>query len=83
MFSLDVKNRCQRIHSELLNMHASDSKKVSALMPRDIESTLNCYGGDCTKCRYYTQLCVELGNNKVGAQIDASPNRTNTLPEHD
>ena len=38
-------------------MHAGDNRKVSALMPRAIETTLNCYGGDCTKCRYYSVVC--------------------------
>ena len=56
-FSLDVKTRCYRIHREMLNMHAGDSRKVSALTPRVIETTLNCYGGDCTKCRYYSVVC--------------------------
>ena len=57
LFSLDVKARCHRNHREILNMHAGDNRKVSALMPRAIETTLNCYGGDCTKCRYYSVVC--------------------------
>ena len=57
LFSLDVKTRCHRIHREMLNMHAGDNRRVSALMPRAIETTLNCYGGDCTKCRYYSVVC--------------------------
>ena len=55
--SLDVKTRCHRIHRQMLDMHAGDSRKVSALMPRVIETTFNCYGGDCTQCRYSSVVC--------------------------
>ncbi|MEG7521476.1 MAG: hypothetical protein M3H12_00005, partial [Chromatiales bacterium] len=48
-FSLDLKNRCHRIHSELQNKCAGDSRKVAALMPRVIKTTVDCYGGDCGK----------------------------------
>ena len=58
MFSLDVKNRCHRIHSEMQNMHAGDSRKVASRMPRVIETTLDCYGGDCGKCRFNSVVCA-------------------------
>ena len=65
LFSLDVKTRCHRIHRETLNMHAGDSRKVSALMPRVIETTLNCYGRDCAKCRYHLVVCGD-GKKQIG-----------------
>ena len=64
-FSLDVKTRCHRIQREMLNMQVGDSRKVSALIPRVIETTLNCYGGDCTKCRYYSVVCG-VGKKQIG-----------------
>jgi len=58
MFSLDVKTRCHQIHSVMSNRYAGDTKKVAALMPRVIETTLDCYGGECDKCRYYSIVCA-------------------------
>ena len=49
MFALGVKDRCHRIHSDMHIMHNGNARKVASLMPRVIETTLDCYGGDCKK----------------------------------
>ena len=58
MFSLDVKTRCHQIHSVMNDLYAGDTKKVASLMPRVIETTLDCYSGECEKCRYYSVVCA-------------------------
>ena len=57
MFALDVKVRCHRIHSDMHRMYNGNVTKVASLMPRVIETTLDCYGGDCKKCRYSSVVC--------------------------
>ena len=57
-FSLDVKSRCHRIHSAMNDRYAGDTKQVASVMPRVIETTLDCYGGECEKCRYYSFVCA-------------------------
>ena len=57
MFALDVKVRCHRIHSDMHRMHNGNLTKVASLMPRVIETTLDCYGGDCKKCKYPSVIC--------------------------
>ena len=63
MFALDVKSRCHRIHSTLSDRHAGDNRKITSLMPRVIEATLDCYSGDCHKCRYHSIVCAGGKNN--------------------
>ena len=53
MFALDVKVRCHRIH----RMYNGNVTKVASLMPRFIETTLDCYVGDCKKSRYSSVIC--------------------------
>ena len=57
IFALDVKVRCHRIHSDMHRMYNGNVTKVASLMPRVIETTLDCYGGDCKKCRYSSVVC--------------------------
>ena len=63
MFALDVKSRCHIIHSTLSDRHAGDNRKIMSLMPRVIEATLDCYSGDCHKCRYHSIVCAGGKNN--------------------
>ena len=57
MFALDVKVRCYRIHSDMHRMYNGNARKVTSLMPRVIETTLDCYGGDCKKYMYSPVVC--------------------------
>ena len=57
MFALDLKVRCHRIHSDMHRMHNGNLTKSASLMPRVIETTLDCYGGDCKKCKYPSVVC--------------------------
>ena len=64
IFSLDVKGRCQKIYTELHAMHTGNMTKIAARMPKVIEATLNCYSGDCSKCRRNAIVCG--GGRKTG-----------------
>ena len=44
--------------------YAGDTNKVTSQMPRVIETTLDCYGGECEKCRYYSFVCAG-GKRKI------------------
>ena len=68
MFALDVKVRCHRIHSDMHRMYNGNVTKVASLMPRVIKTTLDCYGGDCKKCRYSSVVCSGGKGNWINFQ---------------
>ena len=74
MFALDVKVRCHRIHSDMHRMYNGNVTKVASLMPRVIETTLDCYGGDCKKCRYSSVVCSG-GKGNWWEKINVPANR--------
>ena len=74
MFALDVKVGCHRIHSDMHRMYNGNVTKVASLMPRVIETTLDCYGGDCKKCRYSSVVCSG-GKGNWWKKINVPANR--------
>lgn len=56
-FAKDLKKRCYAIHKQLLNECGGDVNKMKAKVPGIIETTLNCYSGDCSKCSRHSVVC--------------------------
>ena len=42
----------------LLKLHAGDVTSLKQLLPRMLEATVNCYAGDCSKCRRSSYACA-------------------------
>ena len=52
--SFDIPTRCAIIHQKMFTHQAGDIERVIKYMPRAVDSMINCYRGDHTKCRYNT-----------------------------
>ena len=61
-------------------MQTGNMTKIAARMPKVIEATLNCYSGDCSKCRHNAIVCG--GGQKTGwwtKSLHLSPNQLTHL----
>ena len=56
-FAKDLKGRCYAIWKQLGSDCGGDVKKMNAKVPGIIETTLDCYSGDCSKCRRISIVC--------------------------
>lgn len=57
MLGLDIKNRCHCILAELHRTYAGNIETIARKMPKVVETTLNCYDGDCNQCRHHGVVC--------------------------
>ncbi len=57
MLGLDIKNRCHCILAELYRKYAGNIYTIAKKMPKVIDTTLACYGGDCNQCRHHGIVC--------------------------
>lgn len=57
MLGLDLKNRSHCIFNELYAKYAGNIEKIARIMPKVIQTTLDCYSGDCKRCRYHSVVC--------------------------
>ena len=57
VFSLDIKNRCHCILADLHRKYAGNIQVIARKMPKILETTVACYGGDCTGCRRNGIVC--------------------------
>ena len=57
MLSLDIKNRCHAILTIMHRDYSGDIAKICHKLPKIVESTLNCYNGDCSQCRRTSIVC--------------------------
>lgn len=57
VFSLDVKSRCHNLMAELNRRHAGDIHTIARKMPKVLDTTIACYGGDCSACRWRGIVC--------------------------
>ena len=57
MLGLDLRTRCHAIISRLYKNYAGNMDHIEKKMPAIIETTLHCYGGDCSRCRYSGVVC--------------------------
>lgn len=56
-FAKDLKKRCYAIQKQLRNECRGDVNKMKSKMTGIIKTTLDCYGGDCSKCRRNSLVC--------------------------
>ena len=65
VLSQDIKARCSMVLKHLLKLHAGDVTTLKQLLPRVMEAIVNCYAGDCSKCRRNSYTCTGgVSNNK-------------------
>ena len=57
MFAEDVKNRCQKVYTDMHTLYAGDIAVITNKMPRIIQATLDCYAGSCRNCRRHGIVC--------------------------
>lgn len=55
--SQDIKARCSCILKEMIKRHAGDMTFIKKQLPHVLDATVNCYAGDCSKCRRYSYVC--------------------------
>lgn len=53
----DIKNRCHAIFEQMWKDQGGDIRVMASRMPGVIACTLNCYDGDCSKCRRHSIVC--------------------------
>lgn len=56
-FGLDIKSRCHAIFKQLFIQTNGNVATIASKMADTIECTLNCYGGDCSRCRFHSVVC--------------------------
>ena len=67
MFAEDVKNRCQKIYTDMHTLYAGDVAVITKKMPRTIQATLDCYAGSCRNCRRHGSVCKGGTRKNCGA----------------
>ena len=55
--SQDTKARCSCIIKEMVKRHAGEMTFIKKQLPHVLDATVNCYAGDCSKCRRYSYVC--------------------------
>lgn len=63
MLALDIKHRCHKIYKNMFQEMTGDIHKITKRMPTVIECTLDCYAGDCCRCRKQSIICTGGKNN--------------------
>ena len=64
ILAMDLKTRCHSVMGVLLERHAGDMKTIARKMPTIVATMVDCYGGDCRRCRYHGIVC--RGGKKTG-----------------
>lgn len=57
VLSQDLKARCSLVFNELFEENGGNFDKIKKRLPKVLEATLSCYGGDCSKCRSNSYVC--------------------------
>lgn len=57
MFSLDLKYRCKEIYRVAHKVHSGNIDEISRRMPTIIETSIDCYAGNCDNCKKESLVC--------------------------
>ena len=57
MFAEYVKNRCQKVYTDMHTLYAGGIAVITKKMPRIIQATLDRYAGSCRNCRRHGIVC--------------------------
>lgn len=57
MFAKDVKIRCRKIFRDMFRTTGGRLAIMQKKMPEAINATIECYGGNCEKCRKHSVVC--------------------------
>ena len=56
-FALDVKSRCMTVYNHLHGHYKGDMAEINKKLPKAVEGILDCYAGNCSKCRRNYTAC--------------------------
>ena len=57
ILSMDLKARSSLILKELMKTYSGNIDKIKKVLPKVVDTTLRCYGGDCSMCRRHSVVC--------------------------
>lgn len=57
MFSLDLMHRCHKIYKTMFANFAGNISEIGAKMPAVIDTTIQCYEGNCVNCKKSSIVC--------------------------
>lgn len=70
MLAADIKHRSHVIFQTLYKEHAGAIHKIKSKMPAVIETTINCYAGDCSRCRKQSIVCRGGKKNWIAGSME-------------